>query len=198
MKVIGIIGPPCSGKSTIAKQIVTNDGVWIDADQIAKDQLLVPEVIELVVAALGDTVRRKDGSLDRAIIANLVFGLDAESKEKLTELEAIIHPRTAKVIDRLLERARMNGTHFVALDIPLLIENGWQEHCDEIWCVQVPTEQHKMLLHARGWTLEELERRTRSQLAWDEKRSKSDWLIVNDSTLENLRTCVDERLKKLR
>lgn len=195
--VIGIIGPPCSGKSTIARAVERQGGLWIDADTIAKEQLDDPEVIQQVVQAIGPSILEPDGSLSRAELANQVFGQDEASRRRLKKLESIVHPRTRTVIRSRVDAAKSSNTPVVILDVPLLIESGWDEHCDEVWCVDIPADKHAVLLNARGWTQDELQRRQQRQLPIVEKRQRADWIIVNDSTPEELQERVANRLEKV-
>jgi len=194
-RVIGIIGPPCSGKSTIAKYLQSLGGVWLDADKIAKQQLDAPEVIAELVDVFGQSILGPDGSSpSRQRIADLVFGDDDESHARLKQLESIIHPRTRAVIHTALVQSKADNDPFVILDVPLLLESHWETECDEVWCVSVSLHRHAILLAVRGWDAEELARRQSRQLPWDEKRRRSDWVIENNGTPEELQLKVRARL----
>lgn len=185
--VIGIIGPPCSGKSTVARIIESRGGVWIDADAIAKKQLVEPEVIAALGASFGSNILASDGSISRGRIADLVFGEDEESHRRLKVLESIIHPRTHKIIESQLRDAIVRKVPYVILDVPLLLESGWERECDQVWCMHIAPERHAELLAARGWSPDELARREQRQLPWEEKRRRSTWVIENDGTVDELR-----------
>ncbi|MCM2373489.1 dephospho-CoA kinase [Rhodopirellula sp. ICT_H3.1] len=195
-RVIGIIGPPCSGKSTVAEFVQSLGGVWLNADKIAKEQLGNPDVIGQLVESFGNGILAVDGTLSRERIADLVFGEDAASQARLKKLESIIHPRTRAIIREALCEAKDRDTAYVILDVPLLLESGWQDECDEVWCLQVSPERHEALLAARGWDAAELQRREKRQLSWQEKRRRSDWVIANDGSVEDLQMKVRERLNR--
>lgn len=192
--VIGIIGPPCSGKSTVARIIDSRGGLWIDADLIAKQQLVEPEVIAALVASFGTGIRASDGAISRGRIADLVFGDDEESHRRLKVLESIIHPRTHEIIESQLRDAIERKVPYVILDVPLLLESGWEQECDQVWCMHIAPERHAELLAARGWSPTELARREQRQLPWEEKRRRSDWVIDNNGTVDELR---DQVIKAL-
>lgn len=185
--VIGIIGPPCSGKSTVARIIESRGGVWIDADTIAKKQLGEPEVITALVACFGADILASDGSISRGRIADLVFGDDEESHQRLKALESVIHPRTHKEIQSQMRDAVAQAVPYVILDIPLLLESGWEHDCDQVWCMHIAPDRHAELLAARGWSPAELARREQRQLPWEEKRRRSTWVIENNGTIDELR-----------
>jgi len=195
-RVIGIIGPPCSGKSTVAQFLQSFGGVWLNADTIAKEQLLEPEVIDQLVAEFGDQILNSGGTLSRERIADLVFGESEASQTRLKKLESVVHPRTREVIREALAKAVADQAAYVILDVPLLLESGWQDECDEVWSLHVSPDRHQRLLDARGWDLAELKRREKRQLSWDEKQRRSDWVIENDGSVEDLRSKVRDSLER--
>lgn len=192
--VIGIIGPPCSGKSTVARIIESRGGVWVDADAIAKSQLDDPEVIATLAARLGTEILASDGSISRGRIADLVFGDDEESHRRLKALESVIHPRTHEIIKSQLRAAIARKVPYIILDVPLLLESGWEQECDQVWCMHIAPRRHAELLAARGWSPAELARREQRQLPWEEKRRRSTWVINNDGTVDELRDQVTKAL----
>ena len=64
---VGLTGGIGSGKSTIARRLVENGAVLIDADVIARE-VVAPGTsgLHAVLAAFGTDVQAPDGSLDRA------------------------------------------------------------------------------------------------------------------------------------
>ncbi len=194
--VIGIIGPPCSGKSTVAQIVESRGGVWIDADAIAKEQLSDAEVIADLVECFGADIVTSDGSISRRGIADLVFGEEDESHRRLKELESIIHPRTHAIIQSRLHDAIAEKAPYVMLDVPLLLESGWDRDCDQVWCMRIDPKRHEHLLAARGWNAAELARREQRQLPWPEKRRRSSWVIENDGTVDELREKVVRALNR--
>ncbi|TWT94193.1 dephospho-CoA kinase [Neorhodopirellula pilleata] len=212
LPILGIIGPPCSGKSTVAGILQSRGGVWINADVIAKEQLGEPEVIEELVALFGAGIlghnpqlpdsSRSEPSLSRSAIANLVFGDDEESVRRLRQLESILHPRTRREIERQIQQSNEIADHddrlkLIVLDVPLLIESGWDARCDEVWCLKISPDRHAALLAVRGWTSDELTRRQRRQLSWSEKEARSTRIIENDGSLDQLERQVIEGLSRL-
>jgi dephospho-CoA kinase len=196
-KIIGIVGPPCSGKSTVARIFESLGGVWINADAIAKDQLDHPSVIKELIQVFGESIRQPDGRISRPAIADLVFGEDAESIKRLETLESIIHPRTRVAIASQIKQATADGASLVILDVPLLIESGWDSRCDEVWCLKIPPAQQAELLKSRGWDADELARRDRRQLPWKDKETTATRVIINDGTVDDLSKKVREIIDNL-
>lgn len=192
--IIGIIGPPCSGKSTVARHLESLGGIWLNADEIAKDQLTKPDVIEKLIAMFGGVIQSDDGTLSRPRLADLVFGDDEASLGRLRQLESVLHPRTRTVLHERIQEAAAKDALFVILDVPLLLENGWQSECDEIWCLRVSPEQHGKLIEARSWDATELQRRGARQWSWQRKEKASTRVIENDGSVDDLHRRVGEAI----
>ncbi|PHQ33650.1 dephospho-CoA kinase [Rhodopirellula bahusiensis] len=192
--IIGIIGPPCSGKSTVARHLESLGGVWLNADEIAKSQLDEPDVIAELKSLLGDSIQLSDGSLSRSRLADLVFGEDENSLARLRQLESVLHPRTRKILEARIADAKSDQQPFVILDVPLLLESGYRDTCDEVWCLQVDPARHEELLRSRGWDTDELERRSSRQWSWERKRSASTRVIPNNGTEDDLHRFVESQL----
>lgn len=191
--VVGIIGPPCSGKSAVAGELARRGGEWLNADAIAKEQLTAPEVITALVGRLGKAILEIGGEISRPNLADRVFGGDVDAVANLRFLESVVHPR---VRHRIAERLRtlMDADHPLAiLDVPLLIESGWDLVCDEVWCVDVPPQRHSAMIAARGWDAAELARRTAHQLPRETKLARSTAVIVNSAGLAELKTTIAKR-----
>ena len=186
MIVLGIVGTPAGGKSTVAKFLASLGAEWIDADAIAKACLDEPDVVETLVGHFGDSIRADDGSIERARVADLVFGTDREKQENLRFLESVVHPRTRRrILDRISVVSRANAP-VVLLDVPLLFESGWDRACDAIWCVDASPEIRLQRSMVRGWDTSELARREANQLPIDAKSRLSNLVMRNDATLESL------------
>lgn len=191
--VVGILGGIASGKSLVARLLAGDDGVVIDADQVAHAVLASDEVTEKVRERFGPAVLGPDGRPDRRALAEVVF----EDAEARAALEGWIHPL---VRDRI--RAALDAAHdasIVVLDVPLLLENdaahGLRAACDALIHVDTPFEQRAARAIAeRQWAPDELARRERTQIPQDEKRRAAQHVIVNDRGLEQLEArCADLR-----
>ena len=185
-KTIGLIGPPCSGKSTVAAALVqTRAATWLDADEIAKSMLDRPEIRDRLVETFGRSIL-VDDQISRPALASLVFGRDESSARRLKQLESIVHPPTHAELHRRRDAAIADGAAIILLDIPLLLESGWRAHCDEIWCLRVPEAKQRELVAARGWTWDQWQRRAAKQIPQSTKESIASRIVVNDGMMEDL------------
>jgi dephospho-CoA kinase len=161
--VVGLVGRIASGKSTVARALAARGAEVIDADALAHEALDEPAVRAAVGRRFGAGVLRDDGRVNRAALAAVVFGGDAAAVAALRDLEALVHPRVRARIEAALERFRRaatgGGPRVVVLDVPLLMQAGWDELCDRLLLVACDEEVRRRRLAARGWTAEHRDRR---------------------------------------
>jgi dephospho-CoA kinase len=158
---IGITGPIGCGKSTVAGWLAEHRGVVvIDADQVAREVVEPGEpALDAVIARFGSRVRRKDGSLDRAALGQIVFADPAA----LHDLEAITHPVVRPRILAAVVAAEAAGAPAVAIEAIKLVEGGLAELCDEVWLVTCAGAVQRERLVGRGEPVDDAERRISAQ-----------------------------------
>ncbi|MCP4889192.1 MAG: dephospho-CoA kinase [Planctomycetaceae bacterium] len=198
--VIGIVGSPAGGKSTVAKQLEALGATWINADQLAREVLERGAIQNRLLDHFGADIAGKSGQVDRAKLAAVVFGDDDSSRRALTYLEGLIHPETRRLIELRLDKALQSGASksaslaqpIVVLDVPLLFEVGWDRCCDQVWCVDADPAVRLQRAAERGWNEGELHRRESNQLKIEEKRRLSNVVIENNGTLDKLHETVTQ------
>jgi len=186
MIVIGLCGRPAGGKSAVSAILHCRGAVWVNADRIAHEVLLVPEVVDQLVMQFGSAIINADGQINRPSMAQKVFGDDEPARAALRYLESIVHPRTRIAMMHVIQGAIESDESVLVLDVPLLFESGWDVWCDEIWFIDTPQETVIQAATGRGWTVEMLEKRIASQLSIEEKRRLSTQVIDNRGTLKQL------------
>lgn len=169
MIVIGLVGRIGAGKSTVARMFGAEGAEVIDADALAHEALAEPDVRAAVVDRFGPEVLDAAGRLSRAALAERVFGPTPGHAAALADLEAVVHPEVRRrITDRLaaLRAAEAaDGRRRVAvLDVPLLMQAGWDAACDRLVIVECEESVRRMRLAARGWSPDQIAARDR---AWD-------------------------------
>ncbi len=184
--VVGLIGLPCSGKSTLRKYLEELGAVAVDADQIVRKLYEDEQVKREVAALLGTQVVRPDGTVDRTAIAERVFR-DPSLLKALTS--QIIYPRTGKVLRARIAAFRSNSQpgDVLVLDAPTLLEAGRRDLVDKLIWVEAPEARRTEWAARRGWNREQLKQREAAMLPADQKRALADFVINNAGTLEELR-----------
>lgn len=181
--VIGLVGGIGSGKSAAAAAFAKVGCVVSDSDAAVRKVLTQPEVIEQLSSWWGKVVLDEQGGLDRKKIADLVFNDEYERRR----LESVVHPLVRLSREALVDRARRAGATGVVVDAPLLFEAGVDAECDSVVFVETPRSQRlSRVRETRGWAESELDRREKAQMPLEEKRRRSDHVLVNHGTISEL------------
>ena len=183
---VGLTGGIGSGKSTVARLLGELGAAVIDLDTIARD-VVAPgtEGLARVVAAFPGTLA--DGRLDRAALAEAVFG-DPAARERL---EAITHPLIHAETQR--RTADLPDGAVVVHDVPLLVEKDLGERYDVVVVVGAPEEVRRTRLRqTRGMEDAAIDARIAAQADDPARRAVADVWLDNDGSLEELRDAVRE------
>lgn len=191
---IGLTGGLGSGKSTVA-QLLRDRGVnVIDADEMAR--LAVgpgSKGLDQIVQKFGTDVQSPDGSLNRAALAEIVFG----DSVKLAELEAIIHPVVRELTAAARAKAEAAGAKIAFYDVPLLYEKNMSDQFDAVVVVNSGLEvQIERAMSRDGFTRDQVLARVNSQLPLAEKVRRADFVIQNTGAMSDLIPQVETLLKK--
>jgi len=181
--VIGILGGIGSGKSTVAAEFAKLGCKVIDADKIAHELLDEPAVKEKIIASFGRPILDSDGKIDRKKLAEVVFA-DAR---KLSLLNEIIHHLVLQRAEELIKQYnRRNQVKAIVLDMPLLVEVGWNKRCDKL--IFVDCEQKIRLKRAKkiGFDKNQVKIRENFQISLDNKANLADNILENNSDFSAL------------
>ena len=187
MKLIGLTGAIGSGKSSVSALFARKGAIIIDGDGIAKQlQQKGSATLQKMVDEFGD-ILLETGELDRARVAQLVFG-DADL---LKRLNAIMHPAISAEILRQIE-ANTATDNVVVLDMPLLVENP-REGMSGLVVVDVdPEVAISRLVQFRNMNEDDARRRMASQASREDRLKVADRVIDNSGSPDALDAQVDE------
>jgi dephospho-CoA kinase len=187
MVTIGLTGGIGAGKSAVARRLAELGAVVVDADALAREVVAAgTDGLAEVVRTFGTGVLTPDGGMDRAAVAQLVFG----NPDKLRQLEAIIHPLVLARSMELVAAAPPDAV--VVHDIPLLAESRTAAGFDLVLVVQADEAVRlDRLVRLRGMTEEAARARFAAQATDEQRRAVADVVIENNGTVEELRAVVD-------
>jgi dephospho-CoA kinase len=190
MLTLGLVGGIASGKSVVANCFRDLGAVVLDADQAGHAVLREPDVIAALKARWGNRILDASGQISRREVARIVFARDAAGEREF--LERLTHPRIQMRLQQQLAQAQAADPppRVVVLDAALLFEAGWEQLCDRVLFVDAPRDVRLERAVARGWSAEQFAAREAAQMPPEEKRRRSDLLIRNVRTLEDIRNVV--------
>jgi dephospho-CoA kinase len=187
---LGLTGSIGMGKSTTAS-IFSEFGcdVW-DADAAVhrlydKDGTAVAPISEAFPQVI------EAGVVSRAQLRKLI----SADPSVLKTIEKIVHPLLVQ--DRA-DFVAISQSDILVFDIPLLFETGGDANMDGVACVWTTAEVQKQRVMERGtMSMDQFEVIRSKQLPADEKRDRSDFVIITD-TIEHARAQVQNVLTQIR
>lgn len=193
---VGLTGNIASGKSSVARVWRRLGAHVIEADLLAREAVAPGSPgLRRVVEVFGPDVIDSEGRLDRAALREIVFR-DPEARARL---EAITHPEIARLREEEEARLAAAGVDLVVNDVPLLFEVGMEDAFDVVVLVDAPEEVRlERLIRDRGLSEAEARRMIEAQMPSDLKRPKSDIVIENTGSLQELEARAEEVWQRLR
>ena len=190
MLVIGLTGSIGTGKSEVARQLEILGASIISADQVGHEAYTPnTEAWEQVVAAFGDDILQDDKDIDRRKLGAIVFS----DPSQLEKLNAIMHPRMARMVSDKIEVLRGQGVKVVVVEAALLFEAGWDALVEEVWVTDTSEDIVVGRLKERnGLSEEEAKKRINSQMDRAERIERSDFVIDNSSDMAGLEIAIKE------
>ena len=166
----------------------------IDADRVVHD-LQAPggELYRVLVDHFGREILTKEGELDRVALGQQIFSDPSERDWSNRVQGRLIREALAEVRDR---QAAQSDLFF--MDIPLLIEQGYEDWFESVWLVAVSKEtQLKRLMERNHLSALQAQERIASQMSLDEKRAHADLVLDNSGDLTALYAQLDAALQQL-
>ena len=195
IKILGITGGVGAGKSTILSYLAQQYGARVIELDKAAHLCMQPgtSCYEQIIDRFGKKILAEDGRLDRPVLSQIVF---ADRKE-VEALNHIVHPAVKDYIREEIQKERKSEkVPFVVLEAALLLEDHYDEICDEIWYLYVEEESRiRRLQSSRGYTPEKTRTVLKNQKSDEEFRRFCQFVIDNSSdNVENTYKQIDRGL----
>lgn len=191
MIIAGLTGNYGMGKSTVARMFKELGAIVIDTDEIVKELLNDPTVINDIKNTFGEDIA-DGGVINKKMLANAVF----EHPHLRISLENILHPRVFEKIDEAIAKIT-DDSAIVIIEAPVIFERGYQNRFDRIITVYTSEEIAIQRLKEKGISEYNVRKRLKNQFPIEMKISKSDFAIDNAQDLENTRRQVIEIYNRL-
>jgi dephospho-CoA kinase len=217
---VGLTGGIAVGKSVVGEMFSALGAHVIQADKISH-QLMEPgeAVYDEVVRHFGSGILDPDGRVNRARLAEAVFGASDKSSSsghssaenaatndlsRVHELNKIVHPAVIRRQEEWMEKIGKGDPHAIAIvEAALILEAGMVESLDRLVVVTCSPEQRIERLAGRlkidqETARREVGRRMAAQISDEEKIKAADYLIDNSGSLEETRRQVEQVYAELK
>ncbi len=141
-----------------------------------------------------DDVWNADGSFDRTKLASVLFSDD----DKREAVNAVVHPAVKDYVmeQYALEKERAD-LDLLVIEAALLIEENYDEICDELWYIYTTEENRRERLKtSRGYSDSKVDSIFASQLPEETFRARCAEVIDNNGTPEDAFRQVDALMEK--
>ena len=195
MITIGITGGVGAGKSTVLGILEKEFDAYVIQADLLGHVLMEPgeECYDAVIALFGKEIIKKDKTIDRRRISDVVF----TDKDMLLKLNGIIHPAVKQRILRLISEQREAGRKLCVVEAALFLEERYQEFCDEVWYVYTEEEiRIQRLMESRGYSRDKSLGIIRNQVSDQVFRENTDYVIENNGDLEDTRRQIREGIER--
>lgn len=185
MLKIGLTGGIGSGKSSVSQHFKKWGAHIFDADTVAKNILNNNEIAQNeVISEFGTDVLGANGRIDKSKLSRIVF----QDEDNQLTLNTIIHPYVFTEIDKDFDLTLSKGENDIfVVDAALIYESGADTHMDYVIVVTSHLGLRVERVLARGdLSRDEFLKRVELQWSDEEKVQMADFIILNNSSEDNL------------
>jgi dephospho-CoA kinase len=193
MLFVGITGGVGAGKSAILNYLSQHYNCRVMLTDEIAHLLMEPGTAcyeQLKKVFEKDAVFCADGQIDRPKLAAVLFS----DEKKRTTLNEIVHPAVKEYVKEQFAKEQASGKlDVLVVEAALLIEEHYDEICDELWYIYTTEANRRIRLKAnRGYSDEKIDNIFNSQLSEEEFRAHCVEVIDNNGTPEQAFAQIDE------
>lgn len=181
---VGITGGIGSGKSTVANIWETLGARVVYADNLAKELMTTdPELKKKLSQTFGEESYAADGSLNKSHLIKEAF-----HKNRVEELNTIVHPAIRTEVHRLIQEAEKSGVQLFAYEAAILLNEGRPDYLDVVVLVSSNREKRLERVSNRDAVdASDVAARMAKQPDFASLGHLVDYTIENNGTLDELR-----------
>ena len=194
-KIIAITGGIGSGKSTLCSKL-KDKGFKIHSsdEQVAKIYKNPDKKFFTYLHTIGLSKSISKKNIDKNIISKIIF----ENKQIRKKLELYIFKIVRKKRSDFIKQEKEKKTRLIFIDIPLLFENNLEKQFHKVISIIASKQVRlKRLKKTRKMTETQFKNIIKSQTSDVIRKSKSDYVIYNNSTLKDYKTKINKLINKL-
>lgn len=184
--VVGITGGIGSGKTEVCKMLARRGFKVYNSDMIAKDLYgRSTKLVNDIVKVFGKDILNYKGKIHLPKLKEKIFS----SKKNYQAINKIVHP---VVIDYLRREARKSKFDVIIIESALLFESGFNRSFDYVVTVYSNKKNRVGRLMLRDEAnSSEIEKLMKFQIDEKKKMAMSDFVLMNNRTLKDLKVQVD-------
>jgi len=190
--IVGLTGGIGSGKSAAGKYFIELGIDVIDADHVSRNILDEnTKAKDLFIKNFGESFLDQNNNIDRDLLRTEIF----INKDKKDKLESIIHPI---VRDEITEFINQSESVYKIIMVPLIYETNSKDFYDKI--IVIDSDESNQIERARqrdNKSKEDIINIIKNQASREQRNSIADMIILNNSTLDDLKNQVIKIHQKL-
>ena len=194
MRIVGLTGGFGTGKSFVASLFKRLGATVVDADKLGHKALKRgSSAYNRVVAAFGKKIMNPDFSINRKMLAGIVFS----NRKTLAKLNRIIHPEIIKEIRGRIRKAGVS--EILIVDAPLICETNITGLMNVLIVVKA-SKSNQIERSSRKFNMSEKDARERMacQMPLKKKIRLADYVVDNDGTKKETKNQVRKIWQELK
>lgn len=189
-RIVGITGGVGAGKSSVLSILKNTFGARVILADLVAHDLMEPgmEGLKRVTEALGSSFIREDSSVDRTMLAEIIF----HDEKALKTMNGIIHP----LVWETIQTEAQNCRETLVIVEAAVFDTAPEHFFDEIWYVYTTKENRILrLMESRGYTREKCESIIAKQDSEEQYRKRCARVIDNNGTEKDTKRQLEEILE---
>ncbi len=194
MKTVGLTGGIGSGKTTVAGTWKSLGARVLFADDLAKQMMRTdPDLKVQLTAVFGPETYASDGSLNKQHLIQEAF-----QKNRVEELNAVVHPAIRRRTKELIRSAEKDGTELFVYEAAILLNDGRPDYVDDVVLVLSDRKKRvERVLERDNVKEKDVLDRMSKQPDFENLTHLADYIIENNGTLNELKQSASDLYQKL-